>query len=184
MLIQNSLTRDWSIKWQSSVAASYFMTFLKMLMTSKWNGQKWLFLSSVFEGWFMVCVVPCSDRMLWQCWLRWLMLTCWRETPNVTSVLRLLRMHRLSWNHTKKYRSRTTGNSKFSLVRLFIFIACLVGFFPESSNFAITVKLIKLKGILCHRSEQNYDFLLAVTNLIQFFLDGFASLSVAKDYRT
>lgn len=27
-------------------------------------------------------------------------------------------------------------------------------------------------------------FLLAVTNVIQFFLDGFASLSVAKDYRT
>lgn len=89
----------------------------------------------------------------------------------------------------KSYKEiQIKNNWKFEVLTgktfFFIFIACLVGFFPESSNFAITVKLIKLKGILCHRSEQNYDFLLAVTNLIQFFLDGFASLSVAKDYRT
>lgn len=176
MLIQNSLTRDWLIQWQSSVTASYFMTFLKMLMTSKWNGQKSLFLSSLFEGRFMVCVVWCSGRMLWQCWLRWLTWTCWRETLNATSALRLLRTHRLSWSHTKKYRLKTTGNSKFSLVRL-LFLHGSTGealiavkgivpgefmdvfrylkrkdcmfswvFFWESSRFASTVKLIKLKG--------------------------------------
>lgn len=69
----------------------------------------------------MVCSLARFDRMFWQCWRMLLTLTCCRETQNVMCVLKLLRMHRLLWNHTKKYRWKTTGNSKFSLVRLLFF---------------------------------------------------------------